>query len=134
MVQQQERYYYGTGKRKTSVARVKIYNGDSNSIIVNNKPMEEYFNWQPWQDTVKQALSVSNNLNNFRVEAKVYGGGVNSQAEAIRHGITRALIAYDENLKKELRQAGLVTTDSRIKESKKYGLKRARRAPQYTKR
>ena len=134
MVQQQERYYYGTGKRKTSVARVKIYNGDSNSIIVNNKPMEEYFNWQPWQDTVKQALSVSNNLNNFRVEAKVYGGGVNSQAEALRHGITRALIAYDENLKKELRQAGLVTRDSRIKESKKYGLKRARRAPQYTKR
>ena len=134
MVQQQERYYYGTGKRKTSVARVKIYNGDSNSIIVNNKPMEEYFNWQPWQDTIKQALSVSNNLNNFRVEAKVYGGGVNSQAEAIRHGITRALIAYDENLKKELRQAGLVTRDSRIKESKKYGLKRARRAPQYTKR
>ncbi|MQG17639.1 MAG: 30S ribosomal protein S9 [SAR202 cluster bacterium] len=134
MVQQQERYYYGTGKRKTSVARVKIYNGDSNSIIVNNKPMEEYFNWQPWQDTVKQALNVSNNLNNFRVEAKVYGGGVNSQAEAIRHGITRALIAYDENLKKELRQAGLVTRDSRIKESKKYGLKRARRAPQYTKR
>ena len=134
MVQQQERYYYGTGKRKTSVARVKIYNGDSNSIIVNNKPMEEYFNWQPWQDTVKQALSVSNNLNNFRVEAKVYGGGVNSQAEAIRHGITRALIAYDENLKKELRQAGLVTRDSRIKESKKYGLKRARRAPQYSKR
>jgi|TARA_B100000700_G_scaffold331811_1_gene469402 small subunit ribosomal protein S9 len=134
LVQQQERYYYGTGKRKTSVARVKIYNGDSNSIIVNNKPMEEYFNWQPWQDTVKQALSVSNNLNNFRVEAKVYGGGVNSQAEAIRHGITRALIAYDENLKKELRQAGLVTRDSRIKESKKYGLKRARRAPQYTKR
>ena len=133
-MQQQERYYYGTGKRKTSVARVKIYNGDSNSIIVNNKPMEEYFNWQPWQDTVKQALSVSNNLNNFRVEAKVYGGGVNSQAEAIRHGITRALIAYDENLKKELRQAGLVTRDSRIKESKKYGLKRARRAPQYTKR
>ena len=112
MVQQQERYYYGTGKRKTSVARVKIYNGDSNSIIVNNKPMEEYFNWQPWQDTVKQALSVSNNLNNFRVEAKVYGGGVNSQAEAIRHGITRALIAYDENLKKELRHAGLVTRDS----------------------
>ena len=134
MVQQQERYYYGTGKRKTSVARVKIYNGDSNSIIVNNKPMEEYFNWQPWQDTVKQALSVSNNLNNFRVEAKVYGGGVNSQAEAIRHGITRALIAYDENLKKERRQARLVTRDSRIKESKKYGLKRARRAPQYTKR
>jgi small subunit ribosomal protein S9 len=134
LVQQQERYYYGTGKRKTSVARVKIYNGDSNSIIVNNKPMEEYFNWQPWQDTVKQALSVSNNLNNFRVEAKVYGGGVNSQAEAIRHGITRALIAYDDNLKKELRQAGLVTRDSRIKESKKYGLKRARRAPQYTKR
>ncbi len=96
--------------------------------------MEEYFNWEPWQDTIKKALSISNNLNNFRVEAKVYGGGVNSQAEAIRHGITRALIAFDENLKKPLRQAGLVTRDSRIKESKKYGLKRARRAPQYTKR
>ena len=134
MVQQQEHYYYGTGKKKTSVARVKIFNGDSNSIIVNNKPMEEYFNWEPWQDTIKKALSISNNLNNFRVEAKVYGGGVNSQAEAIRHGITRALIAFDENLKKPLRQAGLVTRDSRIKESKKYGLKRARRAPQYTKR
>ncbi len=134
MVQQQEQYYYGTGKRKTSVARIKIYQSDSNSIIINNKPMEEYFNWQPWQDTIKQALNVTNNLNNFRVEGKVYGGGVNSQAEAIRHGIARALIAFDETLKKELRQAGLVTRDSRIKESKKYGLKRARRAPQYTKR
>lgn len=96
--------------------------------------METYFNWAPWQNTIKQSLAISNMTNNFRVEVKVEGGGVNSQAEAIRHGITKALITFDENLKPDLKRAGLVTRDSRIKESKKYGLKRARRAPQYTKR
>jgi|TARA_B110000438_G_C15351603_1_gene452372 small subunit ribosomal protein S9 len=134
LTQQQEQYYYGTGKRKTSIARVKLFSSTSNSIIVNNKPMETYFNWAPWQNTIKQSLAISNMTNNFRVEVKVEGGGVNSQAEAIRHGITKALITFDENLKPDLKRAGLVTRDSRIKESKKYGLKRARRAPQYTKR
>ena len=129
-----QQYYYGTGKRKTAIARVRLYADDSGPFIVNSKPMDEYFGWSTWQHTVTDALQVTNMLNRFRVVAKVEGGGVNAQAEAIRHGITRALIAFDPTLKPSLRRAGFVTRDARIKESKKYGLKRARRAPQYTKR
>ena len=121
-------YYYGTGKRKTSIARVRLYLDEGGPILVNGKPMDEFFNWAPWQRTI------SDTQNKFRVVVKVAGGGVNSQAEAIRHGIARALVVYDASLKPGLRRAGLITRDARIKESKKYGLKRARRAPQYTKR
>jgi small subunit ribosomal protein S9 len=96
--------------------------------------MDEYFGWSTWQRTANDAFQVTGTLNRFRVVAKVAGGGVNAQAEAVRHGITRALIAFDPALKPPLRRAGFVTRDARIKESKKYGLKRARRAPQYTKR
>ena len=130
----QERYYYGTGKRKTSIAKVRLYLDDGGPIIINGKPVDEYFNWQPWQRIINEAFQISETSNRFRVVARVTGGGVHSQAEAIRHGITRALIVYDEALKPALRRQGLVTRDARIKESKKYGLKRARRAPQYTKR
>lgn len=127
-------YFYGTGKRKTSIARVRLYADEGGPILVNGKPMDEFFNWAPWQKTINEPFHISNATNKFRVVVKVAGGGVNSQAQAIRHGITRALIVFDESLKPALRKAGLVTRDARIKESKKYGLKRARRAPQYTKR
>lgn len=129
-----ERYYYGTGKRKTSIAKVRLYLDDGGPVLVNGKPMEEYFNWQPWQEVVTEALRVSGTNNRFRVVASVQGGGVHSQAQAIRHGIARALVVFDDTLKAQLRRHGLITRDARIKESKKYGLKRARRAPQYTKR
>ena len=130
----EESYYYGTGKRKTSIAKVRLYLDDSGPVLINGKPMEEYFNWQPWQGVITEAFRVSGTSNRFRVVVRVQGGGVHSQAQAIRHGIARALVVYDDTLKAPLRRHGLITRDARIKESKKYGLKRARRAPQYTKR
>tara|TARA_B100000029_G_C17429543_1_gene907358 strand:+ start:500 stop:907 length:408 start_codon:yes stop_codon:yes gene_type:complete len=130
----QSSYFYGTGKRKTAIARVRLYSDDPGPVIVNGKPVEEYFNWMPWQTTINEPFIITETNNKFRVVAKVTGGGVNAQAEAIRHGIARALVVFDESLKTPLRRQGLITRDSRIKESKKYGLKRARRAPQYTKR
>jgi small subunit ribosomal protein S9 len=133
-VEPQPQYFYGTGRRKCAIAKVRIYPDDGTAIIVNDKPMEEYFNWLPWQSTVREPFATSGTVGRFRVMAKVYGGGVNAQAEAIRHGISRALVVFDPNLKSSLRRAGFITRDARVKESKKYGLKRARRAPQYTKR
>ena len=130
----QQQYFYGTGKRKTAIAKVRLYLDDGGPILVNGKTMDEYFNWEPWQNTVTEPFRVSDTRGRFRVIVKVIGGGVNAQAEAIRHGIARALTVFDPALKPTLRRHGLITRDSRIKESKKYGLKRARRAPQYTKR
>ena len=102
--------------------------------MVNSKPIEEYFGWKPWQQILAEPFQATETVGRFRVVVKVLGGGVHSQAEAIRHGIARALVVYDQSLKAVLRQHGFITRDARIKESKKYGLKRARRAPQYTKR
>ena len=130
----QQEYYYGTGKRKCAIAKVRLYLDDGGPVLVNSKPMEEYFNWEPWQIIIAEPFQVTDTNSQFRVVAQVQGGGVRGQAEAIRHGIARALVVYDETLKAPLRRHGLITRDSRIKESKKYGLKRARRAPQYTKR
>ncbi len=130
----QQEYYYGTGKRKTAIAKVRLYLDDGGPIIVNGKTMEEFFNWNPWQLEIKEPFRATDTVNRFRVNVRVLGGGVHAQAQAIRHGIARALVVYDESLKPTLRHAGFITRDSRIKESKKYGLKRARRAPQYTKR
>ena len=130
----QQEYYYGTGKRKCAIAKVRLYLNDGGPVLVNSKPMEEYFNWRPWQIIIAEPFQVTDTSGRFRVVAQVQGGGVRGQAEAIRHGISRALVVYDETLKASLRRHGLMTRDSRIKESKKYGLKRARRAPQYTKR
>ena len=127
-------YYYGTGKRKTSIAKIRLFPDEGGTILVNGKPMDEYFNWKPWQGIITEPLRLTETVNRFQVAVRVQGGGVNSQAEAIRHGIARALVVYDETLKAGLRRAGFITRDARIKESKKYGLKRARRAPQYTKR
>ena len=130
----QQEYYYGTGKRKSAIAKVRLYLDDGGQIIVNGKTMEEFFNWSPWQLEITEPFRATDTVNRFRVVARVLGGGVHGQAQAIRHGISRALVVYDESMKPTLRHAGFITRDSRIKESKKYGLKRARRAPQYTKR
>ncbi len=130
----QQEYYYGPGKRKTAIAKVRLYLDDGGPIIVNGKTMEEFFNWNPWQLEITEPFRTTDTVNRFRVNARVLGGGVHAQAQAIRHGIARALVVYDESMKPALRHAGFITRDSRIKESKKYGLKRARRAPQYTKR
>ncbi len=130
----QQQYYYGTGKRKTSIARVRLYLDEGAPVLVNGKPMEEYFGWKPWQGIIAEPFQATETVGRFRVVVRVLGGGVRSQAEAIRHGIARALVVYDQSFKPVLRQHGLITRDARIKESKKYGLKRARRAPQYTKR
>ena len=127
-------YFYGTGKRKTSIARVRLYPGQGDLIRVNDKPMAEAFFWFIWQAVIKKPLEVTGCLGKFHVVAQVKGGGVSSQSQAIAHGIARALIVFDEELKPELKKFGLTTRDARIKERKKYGLKRARRAPQYTKR
>ncbi len=129
----QQHYYYGTGKRKTAVAQVRLYPGGA-GITVNERPLEEALPWGAWQAMALEPLKVTDSQSRFGITAKIHGGGVSSQAGALRHGIARALLASDENLRGVLREHGLLTRDSRIKESKKYGLKRARRAPQYTKR
>ena len=136
-----DQYYYGTGKRKTAIAKVRLYatsdpgtSGSASRITVNGRPLREVFPWAPWQQTVQQPLRVTDSVDKLNVVAWVQGGGTSAQSEAVRHGISRALVAYDETLKPTLRRHGLLTRDARIKESKKYGLKRARRAPQYTKR
>ena len=130
---QASHYYYGTGKRKTSIAKVRLYTEPGN-VVVNGKPLEEAFPWKAWQVVVNLPLEVTETLGKYSVSAQVYGGGVSSQAGAVRHGISRALALLDENLKPVLRKHGLLTRDARIKESKKYGLKRARKAEQYSKR
>jgi small subunit ribosomal protein S9 len=131
-----QQYYSGTGKRKSAIAQVRLAPGEGKGgqITVNEKPLEQAFPFQTWQLAVLQPLQVTKLQERFNVVAKVTGGGVSAQAGAVRHGIARALAAYDATLKTELRKYGLLTRDARVKERKKYGLKRARRAPQYTKR
>lgn len=129
----QQQYYYATGRRKTSVARVRLY-PERGPIVVNGKPMEEAYPWDTWQELITQPFKATETKNKFRVVAKVTGGGVVSQAGALRHGISRALLESDPGLRPTLKKAGLLTRDSREKESKKYGLKRARKAEQYSKR
>jgi small subunit ribosomal protein S9 len=129
----QQQYYYGTGRRKTSVARVRVYNTPG-GMTVNGKPLEEHFPERSWVIRAIAPLTVTRLANNVTVSVKASGGGVSSQAGAVSHGLARALTVMDESLKKSLRDAGLLTRDARSRESKKYGLKRARKAPQYTKR
>jgi small subunit ribosomal protein S9 len=123
----------GVGGRKTATARVLLQPGNGN-VIVDGKPMEERFPRLNWQNQIMMPLRVTNTLRSFNVLAKVEGGGLTGQAGAITHGIARALLKVDENHRKPLRAAGLLTRDPRAKERKKPGLKRARKAPQYTKR
>lgn len=129
-----KRYYQGTGRRKTAVARVRLFPGSGN-FVVNGKKPEEYFgNRDLYQRELRLPLVLTNHLNTFNVLVKVKGGGVSGQVGAVRHGIARALLDYDSELRPTLKQAGLLTRDPRAKERKKVGLKRARKAPQYTKR
>lgn len=126
-------YFYGTGRRKTAVARVRVLPGNG-AIIVDGVPYEERFPSQQHQRVIMQPLLVTESTGKYNVVAKVQGGGVSGQSTAISHGISRALVRADERLKLVLRQNGLLTRDARAKERKKPGLKRARKAPQYTKR
>ncbi len=128
-----QEYFYGTGKRKCAIARVRLYPGDG-GVIINGKSLDEAFPSVILGRTALEPLRVSNMADKFNVVVKVEGGGVSGQAGAIRHGIARALVVSDESMRRLMRQYGLLTRDSRIKERKKYGLKRARKAPQYTKR
>jgi small subunit ribosomal protein S9 len=126
-------YDRGIGKRKCAIAQVKLFSGKG-EIVVNGKPYQDFFPRLEHRRNIEQPFKATDTIGKFNVEVKVTGGGVTGQAEAIRHGIARALVAANEQFKPMLRQEGLLTRDSRIKERKKYGLKRARKAPQYTKR
>lgn len=127
-------YFYGTGRRKTAVARVRLLPG-TGQITVNNKTLNEYFGGrQLYEIVVNQPLRQTNTHGRYNVTVKVVGGGVSGQAGAVRHGIARALLQSDETLRAALKKAGFLTRDPRMKERKKPGLKRARKAPQYTKR
>ena len=125
--------FYGTGRRKSSVARVRLVAGEGN-IVVNGRDVNEYFNYETLIRDVKQPLVLTNNENKYDVIVKVEGGGFTGQAGAIRHGISRALLKADAELRGDLKKAGFLTRDARMKERKKYGLKAARRAPQFSKR
>ncbi len=126
-------YFYGTGRRKKSVARVRVYAG-TGKITVNDRDIGDYFGLETLKLIVRQPLALTGTMDKFDIVCRVGGGGVTGQAGAIRHGLSRALLQYDENLRPELKKAGFLTRDPRMKERKKYGLKGARRAPQFSKR
>ncbi len=126
-------YFYGTGRRKKSVARVRLYPG-SGVITVNGKNIDEYFGLETLKLIINQPFGVTETLGKYDIVATVRGGGLSGQAGAIRHGLSRALVKADEAMKPALKKAGFLTRDPRMKERKKYGLKAARRAPQFSKR
>jgi len=130
---EKQAYFYGTGRRKTAVAQVRLLPGNG-AIIINGVPYEELFPRLEHRRTILQPLLVTDSISKYNAVVKVAGGGISGQGGAISHGIARALVRADESLKPMLRQNGLLTRDSRVKERKKAGLKRARKAPQYTKR
>lgn len=125
--------YYGTGRRKTSVARVRLVPGEGN-VIINGREMAEYFGQPTLELIVRQPLELTEMIGKYDVIAKVEGGGISSQAGAVRHGISRALLEVDGDLRVALKKAGFLTRDSREKERRKYGLKKARKASQFSKR
>ena len=134
MAEESVRYYQGTGRRKSATARVRLYPGDDVTIIVNDRPVEEYFSRKCDVLHLTEPLKATDTQDSFNVTVKVNGGGISGQAGAVRHGIARALLEADPNLRPTLRKGGFLTRDPRAKERKKPGLKRARKAPQYTKR
>jgi len=127
-------YFYGTGRRKSSVARVHLFADGSGKITVNGRDIEEYFGLDTLKYIVRQPLALLAIESKVDIEITVVGGGVTGQAGAIRHGISRALLEYDPSFREALKKAGFLTRDPRMKERKKYGLKGARRAPQFSKR
>ena len=127
-------YFYGTGRRKKSVARVRLYQG-TGSVKINGRDIDDYFGLDTLKLIVRQPLNLTGTADKFDIECRVEGGGVTGQAGAIRHGIARALLQFNsEELRPQLKKAGFLTRDPRMKERKKYGLKAARRAPQFSKR
>ena len=126
-------YFYGTGRRKKSVARVRVYPG-TGKITINDRSIDDYFGLETLKLIVRQPLALTGTTEKFDIVCRVNGGGVTGQAGAIRHGIARALLAVDESFRAPLKAAGFLTRDPRMKERKKYGLKAARRAPQFSKR
>jgi small subunit ribosomal protein S9 len=138
----EEKYYQGVGRRKTAVARVRIFSQIPSlkkedlkeNFLVNGKPLKEYFPTFVFQKIVLSPLEILNLLERFRILARVEGGGLRAQAEAIRHGLAKALVVFNPAFQKRLKKAGYLTRDPRMKERKKFGLKRARRAPQWQKR
>jgi small subunit ribosomal protein S9 len=134
MYQSKKPYFYGTGRRKSSVARVRLFQGGTGSITINNRDIDDYFGLETLKSIVRQPLEVTNTVGTCDIVVNVYGGGVSGQAGAIRHGLARALLAMNEEFHAALKKEGLLTRDPRMKERKKYGLKAARRAPQFSKR
>lgn len=129
-----DRYFEGVGRRKTAVARVRLFTQGDKLILVNDKPFQDYFHYFEIQEIVTSSLKKMKVQDKFRISIKVMGGGIHAQAEAVRHGIARALVEFNPDFRKRLRRAGYLTRDSRMRERKKFGLKRARRAPQWSKR
>ena len=127
-------YLYGTGRRKSSVARVHLFQGGTGAITVNGRDIDDYFGLETLKYIVRQPLSATETVGKVDISCTVKGGGVTGQAGAIRHGISRALLLVDEAYRPVLKEKGFLTRDPRMKESKKYGLKAARRAPQFSKR
>ena len=134
MYQSKKPYLYGTGRRKSSVARVRLFPGGTGSITVNGRNIDEYFGLETLKMVVRQPLVATDTLGKVDIVATVAGGGVTGQAGALRHGIARALLLASEDNRPILKKAGFLTRDPRMKERKKYGLKAARRAPQFSKR
>lgn len=134
MYESKNKYYYGTGRRKSSVARVRLYENGTGSITINGRSIDEYFGLDTLKLVVNQPLMATNLVGKVDVVVSVAGGGVSGQAGAIRHGISRALLELNPELRATLKAAGFLTRDPRMKERKKYGLKAARRAPQFSKR
>ena len=126
-------FFYGTGRRKSSVARVRMYPG-SGVITINGRDIDDYFGLETLKLVVRQPLALTDNLGKYDLVITVAGGGVSGQAGAIRHGVARALLQVSDELRPALKKAGFLTRDPRMKERKKYGLKAARRAPQFSKR
>ncbi len=126
-------YFYGTGRRKSSVARVRVYSG-TGKITINDRDIDNYFGLETLKLIARQPLALTGTNDKFDIVCRVSGGGVTGQAGAIRHGLSRALLQYDAELRGTLKKAGFLTRDPRMKERKKYGLKGARRAPQFSKR
>ena len=133
MYESKSPYFYGTGRRKSSVARVRVYQG-TGKITVNGRDIDDYFGLETLKLIVRQPMQLTNTMDQFDIICTVAGGGVTGQAGAIRHGLSRALLQFNPELRPELKKAGFLTRDPRMKERKKYGLKGARRAPQFSKR
>jgi small subunit ribosomal protein S9 len=127
-------YMYGTGRRKSSVARVHLFPAGTGKITINGRDIDDYFGLETLKMVVRQPLNTTNTLGKVDIEATVEGGGVSGQAGALRHGISRALLLVNPEFRPLLKKAGFLTRDPRMKERKKYGLKAARRAPQFSKR